>query len=207
MTVTSRGSEIVLVFATLSLMLPRSCLRSLLLLSFTLTLMCNAQAAQPPALCTANQLTFSTDSEGGNFNGMSHSGTLAVLRNIGPAACRITPLPRLTFSDAAGKNLGATATIAGARFMHPGPVVLPIIVAPGAEITATLRWVSGEVYDKSVCIEPANLHARFGTIELQAKTGAKICGDAGKPLTFEMSRFATDPVYKMPAEHNSNEEQ
>lgn len=176
----------------------------LLLLPFALAPTCLAQAAQPPALCTANQLTFSTDAEDGNFNGMSHGGTLAVVRNIGPSACRITPLPQLTFTDAAGKDLGATATVAGARFMHPGPIVLPIIVPAGAEITATLRWVSGEVYDMSACIEPTILHARFGTIGLHAKAGARICGEAGKPLTFETSRFAADPVYKTPVAPTPN---
>ena len=95
----------------------------MLLLAFAITAV---TAPRLPA-CTANQLSLSFDGEGGAFNGMSQSGTLLVLRNVGPTACSVAGLPKLTFKNAAGKPLAITRKVPIG--MHPGPVILPIGVA------------------------------------------------------------------------------
>ena len=68
---------------------------SLLLLAMSL------HPAVPARACTAGQLSLSFDGEQGNFDGMSHSGTLLVLRNFGASACTVLPRPVLSFEDSA----------------------------------------------------------------------------------------------------------
>ena len=158
----------------------------------------HARAAQPPD-CSPNQLSLSTDDENGNFNGLSHSGILVVLRNLGPSACRLQPMAQITFRDASGRDLGVKGLLPGARLMHPGPVVLPIILAAGAEATAALRWVSGPVFDGNTSISATTLRVTLGTTSLTTPLRVVLYGDATKGITFEQARFALDPVYSAPA--------
>ncbi len=145
--------------------------------------------------CTAAQILLSTDEEGGNFNGMSHSGTLLVLRNMGTSACRLLPLAQASLLDGSGTPLGPFTTASpGARFLHPGPVVLPIAVAANAELTATLRWVSGPVFNDSLCLAPATLVLKLGDLTLKTPLQGSLCGERTDGVSAELSRFAPDPV-------------
>lgn len=153
------------------------------------------------AACTADQLLVSTDGEDGDFNGMSQSGTLIILRNNGAEACRLLPLARATLLDKDGKPLGPFATaVPGARGMHPGPVVLPVAVAAGAELTATMRWVSGPVYDDTVCLDPFTLVLSLGELTLKTPLEGHLCGDRTKGVFANLSRFAPDPVVAVPGQ-------
>uniref|UniRef100_A0A7V4XT75 DUF4232 domain-containing protein n=1 Tax=Acidobacterium capsulatum TaxID=33075 RepID=A0A7V4XT75_9BACT len=97
-----------------------------------------------PKPCPASWLSLALDGENGTFNGMSHSGTLLVLRNLGPRACTVPALPTLCFEDAQHHPLDVARQVPVG--MHPGPVMLPVVVPPGAELTAKLRWVDGDVF-------------------------------------------------------------
>lgn len=143
--------------------------------------------------CKSGQLSLAIDDENGNFNGMSHSGTLLVLRNLGPNACSVPAKPKVEFEDGKQRSLGVTAqTPIG---MHPGPVMLPIAIPVGAEVTSELRWVSGDVYDGHNCASPAFLAVTMGTDVLRAKVlGTTLCGPAGKPPSFTMTPLKRDPV-------------
>ena len=149
-------------------------------------------------MCKASDLSLGTDDENGAFNGMSHSGTLLVLRNLSSTPCRVPQRPQITFLDDRGKPLPVALDIAAAKFMHPGPVLVPVVVAPDAEVTAKLRWVAGEVYGHSVCLSPAALSVKIGEDMQQAKVAARLCGDRVKGVTFEKTPFAPDPVYTSP---------
>ncbi|MEO6804446.1 MAG: DUF4232 domain-containing protein [Granulicella sp.] len=146
--------------------------------------------------CTANQLSLALDGENGNFTGMSHDGTLLVLRNLSPDACTIPAFPMLIFRDAGGAQLPITREILGMRGMHPGPVVLPAIIAPDAEVTATLRWVAGDVYNHGVCVKPATLSINIDGTEQTTKFGGQLCGKFAAAITFTSTRLQPDPVYK-----------
>jgi len=177
----------------------------------TLMLVCvNAAYAQtgPPtatdiAACAASQLSLGTDDENGNFDGMNHGGTLLVVRNISPNACRLDPFVKLTVRDAAGHALGIEldstpgfphAIVHGRPLpMGHGPVVFPLTVAAGAEATATLRWTSGAVYDRSFCIEPASFEVSVDGGVLHTPTHAHICGADAGHIEVTASRFALDP--------------
>jgi len=165
-----------------------------------LTLAAPAVHAAVPA-CTANQLSLTLDSENGNFDGMSHSGTLLVLRNIGSDACSVPAFPTLTFRDAAHATLSITRSTPGFRpGMGHGPVMLPAIVAPGAELTASLRWVSGDVYDHGTCLSPATLSVTIAGQELTTALTGNICGESPSKVTYTTTRLNPDPVYKPGAE-------
>ena len=131
-----------------------------------------AGLAQSAPACTSSQISAATDAENGNFDGMSHSGTLLVLRNIGPTACSVAGFPQLTFMDAAGKALAIGREVP--KGMHPGPVIVPVTVVPGAEVTATLRWVSGDVYSpRGECFAAASVSVKIGDGMQTAKLGGE----------------------------------
>lgn len=145
--------------------------------------------------CAAESLLVSTDGEGGNFSGMSHAGTLIIVRNNGTEVCRILPLAQASLLDKAGKALGPFSTTAPhAIGMHPGPVVLPIALAVNAELTASLYWVDGPVFTDTLCLEPTTLVLKFGSITVQTSLAGKLCGERLKGVFAELSRFAPDAI-------------
>ncbi len=152
-----------------------------------------AQAAPAVLPQCQGQFSISFDGENGSFNGMSHSGVLLVLRNLGPGACRTPGLAVLLMKDAAGRTLPfARETPPG---MHPGPVVSPVGVAAGAEATAALYWVSAPVYETSRCATPARLVVKTGpdAVTLPWPAG-QVCGPAGKPIPYREAVLRTDPT-------------
>jgi hypothetical protein len=155
-----------------------------------------AAASAHAAPCAADQLSLAVDGENGNFNGMSHSGTLLVLRNLGPAACTVAGFPKILFTDAANATLPITRVVP--RGMHPGPVVVPVTILPEAELTSSLRWVSGEVYPHSQCFVPAALVVVIGDQKLTTPLAAHICGRSGK-VTYDMTRLVPDPTEASPS--------
>ena len=163
-----------------------------------------ALAATPPAPipspiippCKAAQLSLGFDTENGAFDGMSHSGALLVVRNLGPGACRLAGLPQLRFKDATGQPLSIDRQAPVG--MHPGPVVLPVVLAVGAEATAPLRWVSGEVYSPSRCYTPTTAALTLELADpraavLTAPFQGRICGPA-RGSRFEQPPLRLDPA-------------
>lgn len=154
----------------------------------------------PPtrAACSASQLSLALDDEDGYFSGMSQSGTLLVLRNLGPETCKIPARPTIGFEDAGRRPLRILLeSPAGTR---PGPVLLPVAVPVEAEVTSQLRWVSGDVYDGHNCVSPAFLTVAVGMEVLRvALTGRRFCGAAGKAPSYSMTPLKRDPVYAAPA--------
>jgi len=138
--------------------------------------------------CRAEDLSFHTDAQGGNFDGMSHSGTLLIIRNTGRKSCEIQAFPVLAFSDARGKlKIRADSNLP--PHVHPGPGLTPIAMAPGEEATATLRWVSGAVFEDSVCFDPTQLSVKIGGQALRTEFHGRLCGERGKGVFYQMSRF------------------
>src|SRR5665213_3595878 len=162
---------------------------SLVLLSFALVNAALLPVAHA-APCTGDQLSLAVDGENGNFDGMSHSGTLLVLRNLGTAACTVAGFPQLLFTDAANTTLPIARAVP--RGMHPGPVILPATILPQAELTSRLTWVSGEVYTPSQCFSPTALTVVIGDQKLTTPLTAHICGPANK-VTYNMTRLVPDP--------------
>jgi hypothetical protein len=132
-------------------------------------------------------ISVSTDAADGDFNGMSHAGTYLVVTNKGGQACIVPGLPTIALKDAKGLLLpAARQSPAG---MHPGPVVVPVRLEPGASARASLRWVAGEVFDRSRCVDPARIELRFGNQTIGTGFSGHLCGEDGKPVAFEQSPF------------------
>jgi hypothetical protein len=164
-----------------------------------------AGAGQVPA-CDPAQLSFAIDREGGQFDGMSHSGTLLVLRNLGPGTCSVPGRPVVAFLDANRKTL--PVSLRTSPGMHPGPVILPVAVPPGAELTSEARWVSSDAYGANNCVSPRFIALSLG---LQTQAGAagdqrfsapletQLCGPAGQHPTYTVTLLRPDPRYAPPA--------
>ena len=140
-----------------------------------------AHAALP---CRAAALRLSLGGEEGDFNGMSHSGTLVVLRNRGGATCVLPALPRIVMLDRRGRPLPIARAVPPG--MHPEPVVSPVTVRPGTAVSTPLRWVSGPVFDRSRCYRPARLTVGGRSVAITAN----VCGEAGKAARMEQPPLA-----------------
>lgn len=142
-------------------------------------------------MCGADDLRLKLNGGDGQFSGMSHNGTLLILINTSATSCRVGPFATISLLDASGP-LPIKFVPAGARFMHPGPVVFPAVLAAGGRATSTLRWVAGRVYDKSYCVTPKTLEVTVGGRAVSTEFGMQICGEQGKVVQPTMTRLQTD---------------
>lgn len=152
-----------------------------------------APSSSTPLPCHAAQLSLALDEENGNFNGMSHSGTLLVLRNLGPDTCTVPGRPTLGFEDASHHPLPASLEVP--RGLHPGPVILPVAIPVGAEVTSEMRWVSSDAYGANNGISPAFITLAIGSDKLQSNFTGRLFGPEGKHPSYSMTLFRRDPVY------------
>jgi hypothetical protein len=133
--------------------------------------------------CSVGDLRLSFDGKDGEFTGMSHDGALLTLKNIGKQACTVPRRPALVFTDADGRPIPLHAHVPVG--MHPGPVMVPVTVAPGASAQGTMRWVVGPVYDTNTCVDTAkaSLTVRDGDLSVPFK--AHVCGPSPGRLEYE----------------------
>jgi membrane-bound inhibitor of C-type lysozyme len=141
---------------------------------------------KPLAACTPAQLAFQLDSGDGRFNGMSHSGTALMVRNIDTLACSVPAQPLPGFANSSRQALNITA--------RPTPGVQPaststITLAPGATISSDLRWVSGDVYDGGGCVSPAFITLAIGKHTLTTDFTGHVCGPDGQPPEVTVKPF------------------
>lgn len=162
-------------------------------LSFWLSLAAPSIAQPTPDPCLASDLSLALDDEAGEFVGASHSGTLLVLRNIGPKACRVPARPTLIFEDEHQHSVPVSRRTPPG--MHPGPVLPPVILPRDAEATGKMRWVSGDAFDANNCVTPAVLAVQIGQDMLRTPFGRQICGPAGQHPPYDLTILRSDPVY------------
>ena len=147
-------------------------------------------AAMPP--CAAH-VSLRFDRQGGAFDNLSQSGVLLILRNVGSAECRMPGLPPLRFADGAGHDLAVVREPPPG--MHPGPVIAPIGLAPGAEAIAALHWVSRDAFGGHHCVVPARVAIGEGPDAPTATwRSGPLCGPGGKPIVFRQPVLRTGPV-------------
>jgi hypothetical protein len=128
--------------------------------------------------CHAAQLRLTADDHGGGYNGMSHSGTELLIRNIG-RPCMLAAKPALDMRDARGRVVarGDASQSRGA----------PVRLGTGRRGSIELRWVSNGVFEHN-----RNVHARFivmriGSGSLRAPIDATLYGEAGSGFAFEQT--------------------
>ncbi|MCP1216942.1 DUF4232 domain-containing protein [Acetobacter orientalis] len=154
-------------------------------------------APQTYPTCQAEQLSLTLDDEGGAFNGMSQSGTLLVVRNIGAGPCQIQPLPLVQFANAAGHVLPVTRRAVGGP--KPQPAMAAVAFMPEAELIARLHWVSGAVYDNAQCVSPATLVLALPSGSLSQPFARHMCAPAGATAFFDQMPLHPDAV--LPTAH------
>jgi hypothetical protein len=139
-------------------------------------------AAASPGTCRAAQLALSLDSRDGWFDGMSHSGTMLVLRNTGKTACMLPAQPVPTLQDAAHQPLPIVA-------QAPDGTQPPVKLAPGTSVESGMRWVSGDVYDHGRCLSPAFVTLAVGAETVSAAFTGHLCGPGGTPVGYTLTPF------------------
>jgi hypothetical protein len=139
-------------------------------------------AAAAPGACRTAQLTFTLDSRNGWFNGMSHSGTMLVLRNTGKSACLLPAQPAPTLLDTARQPLPIVARA-------PTQARPPVELAPGASVQSGMRWVSGDVYDHGRCLSPAFVTLAVGAETVSAAFTGHLCGPGDTPVNYTLTPF------------------
>lgn len=145
--------------------------------------------------CHRHDLTWRTDAKAGDFNGMSHSGTMLVLHNSGKTACTLPRRPGIALSAADGRTID-TRTIpaaggTGTRQRNTGSLDL----AAGEDARASLRWVSGPVYDRAHCVDATHLLLRLPDggpdSRIDGPLNAHLCGRPGQPIEIEQGDLTT----------------
>jgi predicted secreted protein len=89
------------------------------------------------------------DDRDGEFTGMSQRGVLLVMENTSDHTCRLARQSKIIFSGKTDKGISLQAKQRINRAMHPGPVLLPVILEPGHKHSVMVRWVAGDLYDNS----------------------------------------------------------
>ena len=146
-------------------------LMSILLLSALLP-----SHAVPP--CSVAQLRLTADDHDGNYNGMSHSGTELLIRNIGPA-CMLAANPTLDMRDARGRVV--------ARGEPSQPRGTPLRLGNGRPGSIELRWVSNGVFAHNRHVDARFIVMRIGSRILRAPIDATLYSEAGDGFGFEQT--------------------
>ena len=143
--------------------------------------------AQLPSVspCQPSGINLRTDDRNGQYDGMSQRGTTLVLQNTGSGACLLPQLPVLSFSDA--EHHPVMAERRPVPGMHPGPVLPPVTMAPGAELQTELRWVSGDVFDNGHCIRPAYVSLELDGGALTVPFNHQMCAAEGQSGYYSQS--------------------
>ncbi|MBG6224940.1 hypothetical protein IWX63_001505 [Arthrobacter sp. CAN_A2] len=109
-----------------------------------------APAASTPAaggICTAAQLTGSVQDQLGGGAAGSVYRTL-VLTNASDQGCTVAGYPGVSSVDGSGNQIGAPAD-------RDGAASAPVLLAPGASVTATLRQANAQNYGDDCGLTPA----------------------------------------------------
>lgn len=139
-----------------------------------------AVAQQAAPMCQADQLALSVDDPQGQPAGMPKSGAVLTVVNRGNASCALQIRPEIGFEDSHHQALPAAARrIPG---MHPGPVLLPLVLPAHASATSEVRWVSG-------CIAPAFVSLRVGEHVMRAPFQGQLCGSQGTGSYYSATFF------------------
>jgi hypothetical protein len=114
---------------------------------------------------------------------MSHDGALMEIRNTSLHTCRVPSRPEIAFTNAAGKPVAVQGKVPSG--MHPGPVMMPLSLAPDATAQGTVRWVNGPVYDRNTCVDTTRAAITLADGTVSAELHAHICGQTGSSLEYE----------------------
>lgn len=137
-----------------------------------------ALPAPPP--CRRDQLRMAVGAREGVADLAPLSGAVLSIRNAG-ADCVIPALPAVVLRDVRGRRL--TAVRRAPPGMHPGPVIVPIVLTGGHRATFELTWPYCPTDGR--CARVGAVSVRFGSISLKARVGASIGAAPAAPFRFD----------------------
>jgi len=121
------------------------------------------------------------------------AGGIAIVRNVGATACTIPGGSAFEMRDGSGVGVASSAPT-GARFMHHGPFVAPVELAPGAVAASQLRWIAANVFGslpaRSVSATSLAL-AMPGGGSVSVPLTATVWGRSSQPVAFTADRLTT----------------
>jgi hypothetical protein len=100
-----------------------------------------AIAEQTVPMCQADQLTLSVHNAQVDSGGKSPPDMVLSVLNHGNASCTLPARPEVGFED--GRHQVVPAAMRRFPGMHPGPVLVPIVLPAHASAASEVRWVSG----------------------------------------------------------------
>jgi len=112
---------------------------------------------------------------------------LLVVHNVKRQPCSLPARPELNFEDA--KHQLLPISLRAMPGMHPGPVILPLVIPAKARATSQLHWVSSDVYGGNNCFSPAFITLMLGENILRTKFNGRLCGPAGKNPAYTVTLF------------------
>lgn len=140
----------------------------------------NMNQGEADKFCQSDDIRAHFDDRDGEFTGMSQRGVLLVMENISDHTCQLVQRPKIIFSGKTDKGIIVQATQRISRTMHPGPVLLPVILEPGHKHSVTVRWVSGDVYDDSHnCITTSGAIVNLAGQPLHISAQFQMCAPKG----------------------------
>ncbi len=172
--------------------------RQILALTVPVVSMSMWLAGTPPASasvprCAAPALRLRMEQDDGQFSGMDQAGGIAIVRNVGATACTIPGGSAFEMRDGSGVGVASSAPT-GARFMHHGPFVAPVELAPGAVAASQLRWIAANVFGslpaRSVSATSLAL-AMPGGGSVSVPLTATVWGRSSQPVAFTADRLTT----------------
>lgn len=155
----------------------------------------NAQTETPvPGLsatpCIARQLSGSVSADDGAFDGTSHTGVRLTIRNVSRTICSIRQVGDVSVLGTHEAPLPIAIENPPVVGMNPGPVLIPIALAPGASASMVLRWIDAKVIDDGVCIATSAIRLNVRDAAISTPLAATMCGPAGG-VTFQTTLFKT----------------
>jgi hypothetical protein len=107
-----------------------------------------------------------------------------LVRNEGMQSCSLPGLPRIDFMDAGDHSLGLYRQVPIG--MHPGPVIVPALLGPGAVAVAQVSWPSA-----GKCITPAKVAITFLSTTVKHDWIAPLCGASADKIRFNQTPLST----------------
>ena len=135
-----------------------------------------------PALpaCRGSQLRMGLAPRTGVADLRPVSGVVVSIRNLG-RDCVMPALPLLELRDVGGRPLQATRRVP--LGMHPGPVVLPIMLSGGHRATFEVTWPYRPTRERRLRVGSVTIS--FGTVSLCAPVGTSIGAAPAVPFEFD----------------------
>lgn len=151
--------------------------------AMTVAALFGATDAGAAPLCRADALALSVER-----SDVAAGSARLVVANRSGASCILPGLPLVGFADRAGRVMHAARRVPVG--FHPGPVVVPARLTPGAQASARLSWTPVPGHDGQMrCAEADAVLVMVSGGALRRPIGTRLCGPADGSPSFAQTPF------------------